>query len=49
MTIEEVKAEVMAVFEAQTSLKAVTAWPITRTCWQVQAEDGEVYMFRWEE
>lgn len=48
MTIEEAKAEVMAEFEAQTGLKAATAWPITRTFWQVQAEDGDVYNLRWE-
>lgn len=49
MAIEKVKEEVMAEFEAQTGLKAVTAWPITVNCWHVQAEDGEVYMFRWME
>lgn len=48
-TIEEVKEDVMQVFEAQQGIKARTAWPISANCWHVQAEDGELYMLRWME
>lgn len=46
-TIEEVKEDVMQVFEAQQGIKARTAWPIGLWAWQVEGEDGQVYTLRW--
>lgn len=46
-TIEEVKAEVLKVFEEDTGIKARTAWPIGMRAWQVEGEDGNVYNLRW--
>ena len=46
-TIEEVKADVIQVFEAQKGIKACTAWPIGLGAWQIEGEDGQVYTLRW--
>ena len=46
-TIEEVKADVIQVFEAQKGIKARTAWPIGLGTWQIEGEDGQVYTLRW--
>lgn len=47
MAIEEVKEEVIKMFEEQQGMKARTAWLIGARWWQVEGEDGFVYNVRW--
>lgn len=45
--IEEIKKDVIEIFEKEFGLKAKTAWLIGARWWQVEAEDGYVYNVRW--
>lgn len=46
-TVEQVKAEVLELFKEQTGMTGKTAWPVGRNVWQVEGQDGKVYIVRW--